>query len=244
MSIISTYSNRILFYSVLSIVSGSLAGCTTVPPAELCSPAEQKQLRKHLLATESLLDRKEADLAVLRKKAIQDRCSGGLFIPVAKSAQCTKLHTKTDRLTAETQTLRERVHELNMTLAGRPSASKHIKSCKASWVVIPKKIQSKPIRIPAKKTETTAGPSTEMVATGALPVYTTPAPVAADEVNDKPTSTVLTPNGSTYVAPVTTTPPAERTYTPNTKVRVVGSEFFPDQSGLTSQPTPAHAPAP
>ncbi|MBB3215008.1 hypothetical protein FHW72_000054 [Ochrobactrum sp. RC6B] len=244
MSIISQCSNRNLFYSVLLIVSGALAGCTTVPPAELCSPKEQKQLRKQLLITRSLLDRNETNLSVLRKTATQDRCLGTLFAPAAKSEQCTKLLTKMDRLTAETRTLHERVHELNMALAGRTSPSRHVKSCKASWVVVPKKVQPKAAYIPQRKIKTPARPITKSVATVTLPVYQTVAPVKAEEVNYKPSPITQTSNAPTYVAPVTSTPPAERAYTANTKVRVVGSEFFPDQSALASQPTPDHAPAP
>ncbi len=244
MSIISLCPNRKLFYSVLLIASAALAGCTTTAPRDLCTPAEQKQLKKHLLSTQSLLDQKEASLSRLRATATQDRCMGSLFTPAVKSAQCAKLLTKTDKLKTETQTLRERVHELNMALAGRPSPSRHVKSCRASWIVTPKKPRSKTVLIPQQKSKTITRPKAKIASAIALPVYEIPAPIKAEKVDYIPASTVQTSNTPAYVAPVTSAPPVERPYTENTKVRVVGSDFFPDQSALAGQPAPAHAPAP
>lgn len=245
MSFISINSNRSLTYSVVLIFSGILAGCTTIRPPESCTPAEQIQLKKQLRVTQSLLDRKEAELSQMRKTSAQNRCVGILFTPAVKSAQCTKLLTRTDHLVTETQTLRERVNELNMALAGRPSPSKHVKLCKASWVVSPKKPQSKTVHVPQRKSRGIAKPSAEMANSIALPAYETPAPVETEKVDYTSSATVQTSNTTpAYVAPVATTPPVERPYTANAKVRVVGSGFFPDQSTPASQPTPAHAPAP
>lgn len=241
MSIFPLKYNRGLFYSALFIVSGVLAGCTTIRPTESCTPAEQKQLKKQLVVTQSLLDRTEADLSRLRKTATEDRCVGGVFTPVVKSLQCTTLLTRTDRLATETQTLRERLHELNMALAGRPSPSKHVKSCKASWVVPHKKPQAKNAHVPQRKI---AKPSAELTSKITLPAYASPDPVEAEEVDFSSSATVQTLNTPANVAPVTPTPPVERSYTTNTNVRVVGSEFFQDQSTPVSQPVPAHAPAP
>lgn len=245
MSIISINSNRATFYSAILLLSGVLAGCTTIPPTKLCTPLEQKQLKKQYLLTQSALDRKEAELSRLRKTSSQDRCVGSLFTSAVKSAQCTKLLTRTDRLASETQTLRERLNELNMALAGRASPSKHVKSCKASWVASPKKPQLKTVHIPQQKFKATAKAHAEMSSAIALPAYETPAPVEVEKVDYTSSAAVqssdITP---THVAPAKIAPPVERPYTANANVRVVGSEFFPDQSALASQPTPDHAPAP
>jgi len=243
MSIISIRSNRKSLYSVLLVFCGGLAGCTTIPPEELCTPTQQKQLNKQLLATQSIADRKEAELARLKKAAVHQHCVGSLFTPAAKSAQCTQLLAKTDRLTTETQTLRERIYELNMALAGRPSPSKQVKSCKATWVVPPKKFQSKTGHAPHRRSKPVAKPRAQMTSTIALPVYEIPAPAKVEKLDYSP-SKVQTSNSPTYIAPVQTTPTGEHPYVANTKVRVVGPEFFQDQSTLASQPTPVLAPAP
>ncbi|MHC5230323.1 hypothetical protein [Brucella sp. LJL56] len=233
--------NKSLFYSIFFMISGVLAGCTTIRPTEMCTPTEQKQLKKQLLVTQSLLDRKEMDLSRLRKTITEDRCLGGVFTPAVKSSQCTTLLTRTDRLATETQTLRERLHELNMALAGRPSPSRHVKSCKVSWVVLHKKPQAKTAHVPQRKI---AKPSAELTSKITLPAYASPNPVEAEKVEFSSSATVQTVNTPTYVAPVTPTLPMERSYTTNTKVRLVGSEFFQDQSTPAIQPVPAHAPAP
>ncbi|MCH4539213.1 hypothetical protein DK867_13220 [Ochrobactrum sp. POC9] len=245
MFFISINSNRTLFYSTLLILSGALAGCTTIPPAELCTPAEQKQLKKQHLITQSALDRKEAELSRLKKTSAQNRCVGSLFTPAVKSAQCKELLTRTDRVVTESQTLRERLNELNMALAGRPSLSKYVKSCKASWVASPKKPQSKTVLVRRQKFKATARPHDEMASTIAMPAYETPASAEVEKVDYTSSATVQTSNTTpAYVAPVKLAPPVERPYTSNAKVRVVGSEFFPDQSVPASQPVPDHAPAP
>ncbi len=160
----------------------------------------------------------------MRKTATQNRCVGSLFTPAVKSARCTKLLTRTDHLVTETQTLRERVNELNMALAGRPSASKHVKSCNASRVASPKKPLSKTVHVPQQKSGGIAKPSVEMANSIALPAYETPAPVETEKVDYTSSATVQTSNITpAYVAPVATTPPVERPYTANAKVRVVGS---------------------
>lgn len=241
MFIFLSMHNKSLFYSVLFIISGALSGCTTIRPTEMCTPTEQKQLKKQLLVTQSLLDRKEMDLSRLRKTITEDRCLGGVFTPAVKSSQCTTLLTRTDRLATEIQTLRERLHELNMALAGRPSPSRHVKSCKASWVVFHKKSQAKTAHVPQRKI---AKPSAELTSKITLPAYASPDPVEAEEVNFSSSATAQTVNTPAYVAPVTPAPPVNRSYTTNGNVRVVGSTFFPDQSAPASQPVPVHAPAP
>lgn len=244
MSIISKNSNRILFSSILLTFFSVLTGCTTTRPTELCTPFEQRQLKQQLITTQSLLDRKEADLSRARQAVAQDRCVGSLFTSAVKSAQCAKLRAKTDNLTTEIQTLRERLNELNLALAGRPSPAKHVKSCKASWVVSHKKPRSKTANTSQRKLKAmTAKPHAGLASTITLPAYTSPAPVKAEDVDYTSSATVQTSNPPAYVAPVTATPPVERPYTTNAKVRVVGSEFFQDQSAPANQPAPVHAPA-
>lgn len=233
-------SHRSLIYSAIVIFCGVLSGCTTIPSKDLCTPAEQKQLEKQRLVTQSDLDRKAAELSRLKKTLAQDRCVGSLFTPAVKSAQCTKLLSRTDRLMTETQALRERLNELDMALTGRPSSSKYVKSCKASWVVSPRKHHSKTAHVSRHKLKATA----KTVSTITLPAYETHAPVEEKKVDYTSSAAVHTSDTiSAPIAPNETIAPVERPYTANANVRVVGSKFFPDQSAPASRPVPDHAPA-
>lgn len=244
MSNISTSANRILFPSILLTFLGVLTGCTTMRPTESCTPSEQAQLRKQHIVTQSLLDRKEADLSRMRRTVARNQCAASVFAPAVKTAQCTKWRTRTDNLTIEVQTLRERLHELNLALVGRPSPSRHVKSCKASWVVPHRKLQSKTANTPQRKPKTaTDKPRAELATRITVPAYTAPAPAKAEEVDYTPSAKIQTSDTPAYVAPATAARPMERSYTANAKVRVVGSEFFQDQSAPEDRPVPAHAPA-
>lgn len=247
MSIILFKHNGRLFYSIILMFVGLLTGCTTIHPTKLCTLTEQKQLKRQLLVTQSLIDRKEAELSHSRKDAAEDHCVGSLFTPAVKSARCTKLLVRTKRLATETKTLRERLNELNLALVGRASPSKHVKSCKASWVVSPQKPQkpqSKIVHVLQRKPKAIAKPHVKMASAIVVPVYEIPAPIEAEKLDYTPSSTVPISTAPVYVAPAAITPPLERPYTANANVRIVGSEFFPDQSALTSQPVPVHEAVP
>lgn len=244
MSSISFKHNRRLSYPILLMFAGLLTGCTTIPSTKLCTPTEQRQLKRQLLATQSLIDRKEAELSRSRKDAAEDHCVGSLLTPAVKSARCTKLLVRTKRLATETKILRERLNELDLALVGRTSPSKHVKSCKASWVASPQKPQSKIVHVPQRKPKAIAQSHVKMASAIVRPVYEIPTPIEAEKVDYTPSSTVPISTAPVYVAPAAITPPLERPYTANAKVRVVGSEFFPDQSALTSRLVPVHEAVP
>ena len=241
------HTNKIFFISILIIMLNVLAGCTTIRPTELCTPSQQIQLKKQRTITQSRLDRRVIDLSRIRREVTQNHCVRTFFTPANKSAQCTILLARTNSLTTKVRTLRERLYELDLALAGRPFPFRHVISCKASWgVAQPKKPRLKPTVIRQQKPKTAVPkPRTKLASTVAAPSYTTTLPtlIEAEKVDAPPPPTTQSPEMPAYIAPVTATPPAERPYVENNEIRVVGSEFFQDQSAPTNRPVPAHAPA-
>ena len=71
---------------------------------------------------------------------------------------------------------------------------------------------------------------------------TLPTTIEAEEADYTPSAAMQASDLPTYIAPVTAAPPAVRPYAENIKVRVVGSEFFQDQSAPADRLVPAHAP--
>ncbi len=128
--------NVLFFLAALFAMSGILTACTTVRPPEVCSVAEKQRLRKYVTPTEKRLRRKEAELSRKRKAATDERCVGSLFSHAVKSNRCTRLTSRIERLETEIETLQGRLLELNAALAGRPSSSTYVKSCKATWIIV------------------------------------------------------------------------------------------------------------
>lgn len=186
-----------------------MAGCSNTSLEKICKPAQQKRLNRQLLVKQSFSDHKEAELSRSRKAAVHQRCVGSLFSPAVKSPQYTKLLARTDRLTTETETFCECLHELNVTLAARPSTAKHVKSRRAWRVVPPKKPPPKAAHILQRKPKATAKPTTEIVSRAiTLPAYETLTPVKAwTTINLSDSATSNVPK---YLAPVASTLPAER----------------------------------
>ncbi|MBB5701874.1 uncharacterized protein (UPF0335 family) [Ochrobactrum daejeonense] len=237
--------NVLFFLAALFAMSGILTACTTVRPPEVCSVAEKQRLRKYVTPTEKRLRRKEAELSRKRKAATDERCVGSLFSHAVKSNRCTRLTSRIERLETEIETLQGRLLELNAALAGRPSSSTYVKSCKATWIIVRRTRKKPKSAVAPRKTvavderrkrplnKNTTKPNEETFTDQEIqPINYAPEPIAS------------APAMPTYIAPPSGPVPQMRFYNDNSKVRVVGSSFFPDQSAPANQLVPAHAPAP
>lgn len=216
-----------------------VAGCTTTQPIQQCSPKDKARLTNNITSTKANLDRNKAELSRTRTEMAKQSCIG---ISASKSSVCIRLKTRADILQSEINTLEGRVTELNATIAGRPHAGRFVQACSANWMPARKMQKAAPKKPSAKKAPKqdyakVAKAVSEPVEDFVVPAYEAPetgyVPTALPKVQP-----------AAYVAPVATTPPTERTYTENSKVRVVGSSFFPDQSKPADPQAPDHAPAP
>jgi|GEM_PF-519032 len=228
-----------------------LSGWTTTQSLQPCTSQESARLNTQIAPTKARLDRNQTQLSRIRADLAKERCVGSLFAPASKSPKCERLKTQEEKLVSESRTLSERLSEINAAIAGTQHAGRHVKSCSASW--LPKrsvqraapirKSAKAPVRATAKQTKSggaTAGLPVEDYVVPAYSTYqsSTPEPVAYTG-SPQPVSTA-----PAHIAPVSATPPVERTYSDSAKVRVIGSSFFPDQSKSVGPQAPDHAPAP
>lgn len=230
---------RVSSLATLMVTAVLVAGCTTTQPIQQCTPKEKARLTSNLNSTKAKLDRNKAELSRSRTEMAKQSCIG---ISASKSSSCTRLKARANKLQTEIRTLENQLAELNATIAGRSHAGRFVQACSANWTPARKMQKAAPKKSSASKTSKqsqakVANAVSEPVEDFVVPAYQTPETSYAptDQPKVQPTA---------YVAPVATTPPTERTYTEGSKVRVVGSSFYPDQSKPVGPQAPDHAPAP
>lgn len=242
---------KISFFATFAAITSLMAGCTTMKPAQDCKPYEKARLESNIAPTKAQLARYKIERSRVRVEMIEERCTGSLFSPAAKSASCERLGEKLDRLQTLIETLDERLTEMNAAVAGRPSTENQVKSCKASWIPVRtvKKTAPKKSNPTLAVSRQQAKPAHVRQAKAAhkrkefIPDYTVPEKPKPDPVAYTPPSQPIA-TGTAQQNAVMVTPPAERQYlSDNPGVRLVGSSFFPDQSTPVDQPIPVREPA-
>lgn len=230
---------RVSSWAALMATAVLVAGCTTTQPIQQCTPKEKARLTSNLASAKLKLNRNKAELSRTRTEMAKLSCIG---ISASKSSGCSRLKSRADKLQSEIRTLESQLSELNATIAGRSHAGRFVQACSANWMPARKMQKAAPKKSSASKASKqgqakVANAVSEPVEDFVVPAYETPetgyAPTALPKV--QPTA---------YVAPAAATPPTERTYTESSKVRVVGSSFYPDQSKPVGPQAPDHAPAP
>lgn len=235
--------NVFCFLSALLAVSGVLTACTTVRSPEICSAAEKQRLRKFVAPTEKRLQRKETELSRKKKAATNEQCVGSLFSRAVKSDRCIRSMNQIERLESEIGTLQGRLLELNAALAGHPSPSIHVRYCKTTWVTArPHRKKLKSAVAPRKTMPADEGGKPSFGKNTIKPTEETFADQALQPISYVPEPVASTPPTPTYIAPPSEPVPQVRFYD-DSKIRVVGSSFFPDQSAPANQLVPAHEPA-
>jgi len=214
-----------------------IAGCTTTQPVQQCSPKEKARLSSNVASTKAKLEQSKAQLARTRTELSKQSC-----FSAGKSTSCTRLKTRADKLQSDVKTLENQLSELNATIAGRSHAGRYVQACSATWAPARKAQKAAPRKTASNKIS--KNDQTKVAKTVSEPVedFVVP-PYEASESSYAPTSQPKV-QPTDYIAPTATTPPAERTYTESSKVRVVGSSFYPDQSKPVGPQAPDHAPAP
>jgi len=226
-----------------------VAGCTTTQPIQQCTPKEKARLTSNLNSTKAKLDRNKAELSRTRTEMAKQSCIG---VSASKSPSCARLKRKEGSLQSEARTLEGQLTELNATIAGRSHAGRYVQECSANWMPIrkPQKKLAKaapkksPVSEPSRQRQPGQPSQPKLAKAMSQPVedFVVPA-YEAPEMSYAPTTQPKV-QPTAYIAPVATTPPTERAYTEGSKVRVVGSSFYPDQAKPAAPQAPDHAPAP
>lgn len=237
-----TYKIFFRFSSLTTLMATAVlvAGCTTTQPVQQCTSKEKVRLTNNVAFTKAKLDRKKTDLSQTRIELSKQNC-----FATGRSPECTHLKSRTDKLQSDIRTLEGQLAELNATIAGRSHAGRFVQACSATWIPVRKVHKTAPRRhsiskAPKKAHANVATAVNRPVKDYVVPPYETP---KMPEMSYFPPShPAIQPTA--YVAPIATAPPTERAYTEGSKVRVVGSSFYPDQAKAADPQVPDHAPAP
>lgn len=241
----SGISTAVIAFAAIALLSG----CTTTRSLDPCSTLEAARLSKLVALTKATLDKNQMRLSKIRGERTKEHCAGSLFSPASKSAKCERLNAQELILISESRISSERLAEINAAIAGRLHAGQHVKSCVASW--LPKRtvqkavpnIKKRTVHLkPQLKAPVKVRPSLA-VEDYVVPAYSSSPIIKPETVGYTPYPMPVS-NAPSHIAPVTATPPVERAYSDNTKVRVIGSSFFQDQSKPVGPQVPDHAPAP
>lgn len=228
---------RISSFTTLMATAVIVTGCTTTQPTQQCSPKEKARLSSNISSTKAKLDHSKAELSRTRIEISKQNCFSS-----GKSPVCSRLKSRADKLQSGITTLEGQLAELNATIAGRSHAGRFVQACSASWIPVRKTHKTTPKKVSrskapkqdhAKVSKSLSEPVEDFV----VPPYETPAAAYAPNSQPKVQPTA-------YVAPAATKAPTERVYMESSKVRVVGSSFYPDQSKPAGPQAPDHAPAP
>ncbi|MGO1160340.1 hypothetical protein [Brucella pseudogrignonensis] len=235
---------------------GVLSGCTTTTKQIMpCNTQQVAKLSKVLDPTKLKLNAIQKRLSAVRVERAQERCNESLFSPEKGSVTCVRLKKQEKQLVSEKYLLEERLTEINAAIASQPHAGKHVKSCVASWQperTIRKRARKNiEVKIHSAKRQAAKTTGREKLSNDqpvfiedyVVPAYSSQKTNETESVAYTPSAHPLSQQPS-HVAPAAIAPPTERAYSDSTKVRVVGSSFFPDQSKLIGPPAPDHAPAP
>lgn len=241
----SSISTTVIALAAITLLSG----CTTTRSVQPCSTQEAARLSKLIAPTKATLDKNQMQLSKIRGERAKEHCAGSLFTPASKSAKCERLNFQELNLISESRIASEQLAEINAAIAGRVHAGQHVKSCVASW--LPKRTVQKAVPNIKKRTAHVKPPLKAPVKVRpslAVEDYVVPAysssPISKQETVGYTPYAMPVSNAPSHIAPVTATPPAERAYSDNAKVRVIGSSFFQDQSKPVGPQVPDHAPAP
>ncbi|WP_273725015.1 hypothetical protein [Brucella gallinifaecis] len=243
----------IFFFAAIGILSG----CTTTTNKSSlpCNSREVTNLRKQIEPTKFKLKVNQRQLTLIRSDLYKESCSGGIFSPTNKSATCERLKKQEESLITERRSLEERLAEISAAIAGQSYSGKHINSCKAAWLPIRtnKKSATKnaDMKVSAHKRQVGKLAKIDKVPKADASIiedYIVPA--SSPPETNKLDPVAYTSSGQplsqspNYVAPAAISPPTERSYSDSSKVRVIGSSFFPDQLKPVDPQAPDHAPAP
>lgn len=245
MKISNRYLTRFITPSILLTASVLISGCTTIQPAQQCTPAEKVRLASNVKTTKAKLEQTKSQLARTQTQMSRQSCLSGI-----NSAACIRIKSRADKLKSDIKILELQLAELNATIAGKSHTGKFVQACTATWIPVRKQQKTAPKKAAVNKSAKNSGEPATYVVTHPVedvvvpgyqempkPTYTSisheplkqtdyRSPASISPASSNPASS--TPSAATSQSATTT--PVERDYSQSSKVRVVGSSFLEDQS--------------
>ncbi|MFC4625176.1 hypothetical protein ACFO1V_08075 [Daeguia caeni] len=235
------------------IAATTLYGCSTTNSIQDCSPRERNLLSSKIAPITKRLNQAKAKLDTTQRLLTRTNCAS-----TKTGNPCKQLLARKQALESEIQTLSGTLTEIEKILANKPVKPAYVKQCS---VTFPRSEETRKTqeqartKKPAQKTKPASGKKDPYVAWNYMKlqriVVTPPSEedstTAVDETAPKPARITVNqpltmPKNLPQPAPQVTG--AERAYTANPKVRVVGPAFLPDPSQPEAEPAPAHEAVP
>ncbi|WP_146198914.1 hypothetical protein [Falsochrobactrum shanghaiense] len=247
---------------VTLIIVTFIAGCSTVKPTPQCTPQQAMRLSKNIVPFEKKLIEERRNLSQARMMSARQGCKGSLFSPGVRSRQCEQLTMRIDGLQKQIRLSEARLSEMHAAMAGRPHAAEHVKACSAGWLhsatkrvrkAKPKRPSAKaarPVKLPQSVKPKANAEQNAAIRHEVIPAAAMAAPKAPEMTRPayhvapaRPENAIASPATHSH-DPVAGKAAMERNYSASPQIRIIGSSFFPDQSGQGDRPVPVRESVP